>query len=157
MYAAQYNVLFNANKSKCICCHPIGISKFALHTFYYPTFFIGLKPIEFVKKWPHLGHIISHDCDDYEDLCAKKAILIGQVNRILCVFRNVYCLTKTRLVKSYCTSFYGAEIWDLSHKGKKAMCIAWRKYQIYMATAQHHSLSTHPRIMRKVTPDWHVL
>ena len=126
-YAAQYNVLFNANKSKCICCHPIGISKVALRTFYYPTFFIGLKPIEFVKKWPHLGHIISHDCDDYEDLCAKKAVLIGQVNRILCVFRNVNCSTKTRLVKSYCTSFYGAELWDLSHNEIEAICIAWRK------------------------------
>jgi len=75
----------------------------------------------------HLGHIISHDCDDYEDLRAKKAILIGQVNRILCVFRNVNCSTKTRLVKSYCISFYGAEIWDFSHKEIEAIHIAWRK------------------------------
>jgi hypothetical protein len=30
-------------------------------------------------------------------------------------------------VKSYCTSFYGAEVWDLSHNGIEAICIAWRK------------------------------
>ena len=27
LYATQKNVIFNANKSKCICCHPIGMSK----------------------------------------------------------------------------------------------------------------------------------
>jgi hypothetical protein len=127
IYAAEYNVLFNANKSKRIRCHPIGMSKPALRTFCYPSFFIGVQSIDFVKKWPHLGHIISDDCDDYDDLCAKKTSLIGQVNKILCTFYNVNCLTKTKLVKSYCTSFYGAELWDLSHKGIEAICIAWRK------------------------------
>jgi len=53
----------------------------------------------------------------------KKTSLIGQVNKILCTFRNVNCSTKTRLVQSYCTSFYGAETWDLS--GKEAMCVLW--------------------------------
>jgi len=67
LYATQYNVLFNANKSKGICCHPSsypssGVSKLALRTFCYPSFFVGLQPIDFVKTWPHLGHIISHSC-----------------------------------------------------------------------------------------------
>ena len=124
LYATEYNVLFNANKSKCICCHPIGMSKLALRTFCYPSFYLGVQPIDFVKKWPHLGHIVFHDCDDYDDLCAKKTSLIGQVNKMLCTFRNINCSTKTKLVKSYCTSFYGAEIWDLSHNGIEAICTA---------------------------------
>jgi len=53
----------------------------------------------------------------------KKLSLIGQVNKILCTFCNVNCSTKIRLVKSYCTSFYGAEIWDLSHNGIEAICL----------------------------------
>jgi len=110
LYATQHNVQFNANKSKCICCHPIGVSKLALRTFCYPSFFVGLQPIYFVKTWLHLGHIISHNCDDSDDLCVKKTSLIEQMNKILYTFRNVNCSTKTSLVKSYCTSFYGAEI-----------------------------------------------
>jgi hypothetical protein len=35
--------------------------------------------------------------------------------------------TKTRLVKAYCTSFYGAEIWYLSHSGIESVCTAWLK------------------------------
>ena len=89
--------------------------------------FIGSHPIEYVEKWPHLGHIISHDCDDSDDLFAKKTSLIGQVNRIICTFRNANCSTKIKLVKSYCTNFYGAEIWDLSHRDMESIGMAWRK------------------------------
>jgi Reverse transcriptase (RNA-dependent DNA polymerase) len=41
VYAAQYNVLFNAKKSKCICCHPIGVSKCFSRYVCYSSFFIG--------------------------------------------------------------------------------------------------------------------
>jgi hypothetical protein len=142
VYAAQYNVLFNANKSKCICCHPIGISKFYSRFSCYPSFFIGSQLIEFVARWPHLGHIITNDCDDSEDLNAKKRSLVGQINKIICTFRNVNCLTKTKLVKSYCTSFYGAEIWDLSHSDIESLCITWRKgiRRVYQLPYTTHSL-----------------
>jgi len=59
--------------------------KLTMRTFCYLSFFVGLQPIDFVKTWPHLGHIISHNCDDSEDLRAKKTSLIGQVNKILCI------------------------------------------------------------------------
>jgi Reverse transcriptase (RNA-dependent DNA polymerase) len=114
IFAAQYNVLFNAIKSKCICCHHIGMTKRLTSSFCYPSFSVGSLPIEFVEKWPHLGHIITHDCNDSEDIFAKRTSLISQVNKILCTFHNVNCFTKTKLVKAYCTSLYGAEIWDLS-------------------------------------------
>ena len=93
----------------------------------YPSFFIGSQPIECVDKWPHLEQIVTNDCDDLEDLNAKKRSLISQINRITCTSRNVNCLTKTKLVKSYCTSFYGAELWDLSHSDVESLCVAWPK------------------------------
>ena len=127
IYAAQYNVLFNANKSKYICCHPVGMTKCFTSSFCYPAFSIGSQPIELVEKWPHLGHIITQDCNDSEDVLAKRTSLISQLNKIICSFRNVNCLTKTKLVKAYCTSFYGAELWDLSHRDIESICIAWRK------------------------------
>ena len=74
-----------------------------------------------------LGHVITHDCDDSEDINAKKRSLIGQMNKIICTFRKVNCFTMTKLVKSYCISFYGAEIWDLSHSDIESLCIAWRE------------------------------
>jgi len=46
---------------------------------------------------------------------------------ILCKFRNVTCNTKNRLIKTYCTSLYGAELWDLSNNYIDSICIAWRR------------------------------
>ena len=35
-------------------------------------------------------------------------------------------MTKMRLFHSYCGSFYGCELWDLSYDGLQAMCTTWR-------------------------------
>ena len=113
-------------KSKCLCCHSIGTVKYTSRFTCSPSFYIGSNCIEFVDNWPHLGHI-TNDCDDSEDITLKKTSLIGQVNKILCLFSNVNSRTKSKLVKSYCTSFYGAEIWDLSNNEIESICTAWRK------------------------------
>ena len=35
--------------------------------------------------------------------------------------------SKRKLFQSYCTSFYGSELWSLNSKGLEECCIAWRK------------------------------
>ena len=44
------------------------------------------------------------------DHCHK---LIGQVNNVLCSFRQVDSVVKITLLKSYCLSLYGCELWNL--------------------------------------------
>ena len=63
---------------------------------------------------------------DTRDMMSRRLSLIGQINSILCNFRNVDCGTKIRLVKAYCTSFYGCELWDLSNNYIENICTAWR-------------------------------
>jgi hypothetical protein len=125
-YAVQFNVVFNGSKSKCLICPPTGTSKHVTQTC-FPSFSIGTQSIEYVAKWPHLGHIITSECIDTDDILAAKVRLIGQINKVLYNFRKVDCQTKTRLVKAYCTSFYGAELWDLSQNNIESICTAWRK------------------------------
>ena len=93
----------------------------------HPSFCIGSQVIDYVDQWPHLGHIITNDCDDAEDIRSRKLNFISQANKVLFNFRNVDSATKTKLFKTYCTSFYGAEIWDLSHCAIESVCFAWRK------------------------------
>jgi hypothetical protein len=64
----------------------------------------------------HTQYIIPKDCDDADDVLTKKISFIGEANKVLYNFRKVDCVTKTKLVNAYCTSFYSAEIWDLSHR-----------------------------------------
>ena len=118
--------MFNASKSKCLCCHHNGTTKHATQAACLPSFLIGSQPIEFVDKWPHLGHIITNDCIDTDDILTKKSSVVGQINTVLYNFPN--CQTKASLVKAYCTSFYGAELWDhLSQNSMGSICTAWRK------------------------------
>jgi hypothetical protein len=42
-YAAQYNVLFSATKSKCLCCHPVGTPKHAPSSIPHLPFYIDLS------------------------------------------------------------------------------------------------------------------
>jgi len=34
---------------------------------------------------------------------------------------------KTRLLRAYCFSFYGCELWDLSNLDVQSLCVAWRQ------------------------------
>jgi Reverse transcriptase (RNA-dependent DNA polymerase) len=71
-FAAHYSVIFNAQKSKCLCCRHTCTDKRVSHYTHYPSFYIGSQAIEFEGKWPHLGHVISNGCDDMEDILSNK-------------------------------------------------------------------------------------
>jgi len=47
---------------------------------------IGGSNIEFVEKWPHLGHMISLNFSDDDDVSLRRQSLIGQINTVLCRF-----------------------------------------------------------------------
>ena len=104
MTSGNVTVTFNANKSKCILflsCNKPARSFSVVN----PVFYIGGNVIQYMNEWPHLGHIISANNDDARDMMSRRFSLIGQINSILCNFRNVDCSTKIRLIKAYCTIF----------------------------------------------------
>ena len=61
--------------------------------------------------------MICQDCDDDSldiNKCCDK--LIGQINSVLCTFAQLDATVKTELLKSYCLSLYGCELWDLNNR-----------------------------------------
>ena len=81
-----------------------------------PKFVIGSSVIEYVDRWPHLGHIIASSNDDNLDILNRRNSLFGQINDILCYFGCLGPVAKLKLQKAYCSSYYGCELWDLSYK-----------------------------------------
>ena len=65
----------------------------------------------------HLGNIIDQKLSDVEDCRFKKSILIGNVNQFIGNYSTLKNCSKRKLFQSYCTSFYGSELWSLSSKG----------------------------------------
>ena len=87
------------------------------------------QDLTFVDKFTHLGHLITADVTDDADIRQRRNVLIGQINKLLCHFGKLDIVTKTRLFLaycSYCSSHYGAELWDLDCPALDAYGAVWR-------------------------------
>ena len=91
------------------------------------VFYVGGSVIEYVESYVHLGHIITSKITDEEDILQRRNCFVGQVNNVLCFFRKLDMFTKIKLFKSFCTSFFGCELWALDDRAIDEFCIAWRK------------------------------
>lgn len=78
-------------------------------------------------KFEHLGHVISSQTGDELEIISRKNTFVGQVNNMLCYFRKLTSRVKYKLFQSYCTSFYGCELWSLTTSEIQDFCTAWRK------------------------------
>jgi hypothetical protein len=120
-YATEYAIVFNAKKSRWLF--------FSSSNYDSPNsvFCIGGSVVERVHSWPHLGHIISDDRNDETDIIARGNSLCGQINNVISYFRNRTSLVKLSLMRAYCSSFYGCELWELDHTKLELICTTWRK------------------------------
>ena len=124
-YASELDIVFNADKSKFLVVAPN--KRRALYNFMCDCqFFIGGKPLENVKQYTHLGHIIRSTSLDTQDVIYRRNCFVGQTNNFLCFFNHLDFTAKLKLFKSYCSSMYGCELWALSDDCIELFCTAWR-------------------------------
>ena len=97
-YAKDYNITFNASKSKCMYIPPYKYRAFRLNQ--RPVFYISDHSLVYVNEYSHLGHIISPDSDDKSDII-RRNILCGQINNVLCYFGRCCSVFKQRLLFTY--------------------------------------------------------
>jgi hypothetical protein len=125
-YANEYSIKFNANKSKCLyfpsasCSHQADSNQL-------PLFTIAGDYIEYVDSWPHLGHILNTDFSDDPDIIHRHNATVRQINDVLCYFGKLDPVVKLRLLYSFCSSFYGCELWDLRRNKINMLCVSWRR------------------------------
>ena len=53
--------------------------------------------------------------------------MVRQINNALCYFSQVGAVPKLELLKSFCSSVYGCELWDIFHDAIADIYTAWRK------------------------------
>jgi len=125
-YAKEYNITFNASKSKCTYIPPYKCRAFRLNH-EKPVFYIADHPLVYVNEYSHLGHIISSDSDDKSDIINRRNILCGQINNVLCYSGRCWSVVKQRLLFTYCYSLYDSVLWELENSYVESVCTAWRK------------------------------
>ena len=73
-FGADFNAVFNANKSKCLIIPPRYVRSKQLFCSESPVFTVGGggNIIEFADHWPHLRHIIL--CNNFDDVNDIKSV-----------------------------------------------------------------------------------
>jgi len=124
-FGCQYSVSrFNVTKN---IKYAVAKGRANKHQAFVPDFcIIGLgKSVEYVNKYVHLGHVISADLSDNDDIQRCRSTLVGQINNVICFFGKLDPVIKMKLLISYCFNLYGCTIWNLMNPGIEQVCSAW--------------------------------
>ena len=106
-FAKSHSLAFNPEKTQLIkfsrCSSPC-LSEFT---------FCGQK-LAFSQQVSHLGHILSRNLSDDDDILSVKRDMCQKANYMLYTFAPCDPYTKSRLLESFCMSLFGSALWFLS-------------------------------------------
>ena len=119
-YASKHDIIYDGSKSQSVI-FPTIINR---HTERH--IIIGGERLQNVNDAVHLGHHVSAKNKD----CMLQSA-ISQFWRSFNIFRSdfgkLHPDIQCELFKTYCSSFYGAPLWNINSKCFRQLCAAWRK------------------------------
>jgi len=121
-FASEYDVVFNPGKTSCMM---FGM-KTVPNTI---SMYLGQEKLQWANSIKHLGNMVSTDLKDDLDVQFKRGNFYMSVNGLCAKFKSVLSnnVIASKLFQTYCCSFYGSQLWDLSGSSLDNMCIAWNK------------------------------
>jgi Reverse transcriptase (RNA-dependent DNA polymerase) len=87
-YAAEYDTVFNADKSKFLVVSAAKRRLFLKDTCDC-NFNVGGSAIVNVCRYSHVGHIITSTFSDINDITYRRNCLVGQANNVFCFFNKL--------------------------------------------------------------------
>ena len=100
------DIKFNSTKSAILPFLPDDKKKYKI-----PTFSLNSIHIPVVNSFKYLGHILTGNGSDDQDIERQRKKIYAQGNSILRKFYMCSVEVKIMLFKSYCTSLYTAHLW----------------------------------------------
>ena len=131
-FAIQHHLTFNPDKTQLIkfykCADAIS-----------PRFtFLG-QSLSLRNSVNHLGHILTHNLSDSEDISSITKDLCRKANCMLHLFACCDPLVKTRLFSSFCLSLYGAALWKSSDPQLKTLEVTFNNLLRKIWSLPRHS------------------
>ena len=120
-FATQHHLTFNPDKTQvikfCKCADAIA-----------PCFtFLG-QSLCLRNSVTHLGHILTHNLSDSEDISSISKDMCRKANCMLHLFACCDPFVKTRLFSSFCLSLYGAALWKSSDPQLKSLEVTFNNF-----------------------------
>ena len=121
MYGAEFDIKYNAKKSKIMIVRSREDRKARFPEFYLAGMVLGV-----CSDITYLGHYITNDLTDDKDILRQRRKLYAQAN-MLCRKFNMCSLTvKTALFRAYCTPLYTAHLWCRYKRGSiRSLTVAY--------------------------------
>ena len=134
-FAYSYGLKFNANKTQLI---RFGLS--LSNTCNARIVFCG-EQLVFLNTVCHLGHHLSYNLSDEEDINRKCHDFLKKANILFVNFKFCSPSTLTFLFRSICLSLYGCALWCLYSKSISTIEIAFSKVlrRIWNLPANSHT------------------
>ena len=104
---------FNASKSVTMIFSPCKAMRRVDYAF--PLFSINGENLENVNVFKYLGHLISNDLSENNDIVRQMGLLYGRSNFLCRKFMKCSRAAKLCLFKAYCLSFYCMALRDNFH------------------------------------------
>ena len=141
LYAKEYDVLFNPEKSK----HMV----FGRNVENKNVIVMDGRTIDTVSSDVHLGHNIGVNMIEKQ---IDKAIgeINWRTNMLMSQFKQAYTYTRYSLFNAYCMSLYGAPLWDLCSNSIERLYTAWRKC---VRKVMNVPYKTHSELLPLITCD----
>ena len=100
---------------------------------------VKLDNVQLVK---HLGYIITSNLTDDKDIMHQTSMYNRKANALLSDFKHISGDLRVQIMQSYCSSFYGSQLWDLSNTCIDRLSISLRKSitKVLSVPARAHSV-----------------
>lgn len=106
VYGVEHDIKYNAAKSTVMICRTKEDK-----CMNYPDFCLSNVMLNVTTKTKYLGHIITADMSDDDDIYRQCRMLYAQANTLKRKFGACTDNVKMTLFKSYCTPLYTAHLW----------------------------------------------
>ena len=107
VYGMQHDIIFNASKSAVLICRTKEDKRLN-----FPLFKLSGNSLEVWNRIKYLGHIVTDQMTDDDDIYRQCRKLYAQANTIARKFSQCSTKVKVSLFKTYCTPLYTAHLWS---------------------------------------------
>ena len=127
-FATSRDIKFNVVKTVCMLFNPRKPYK-ATHLINSKSPIISLNGhgLKWVSQFKYLGHLITSDMTDVQDIRRVKRTLYYGVNMLCARVNYARRDILIKLFRTYCAHMYGCELWNVnqSQKAFRQLCVAY--------------------------------
>lgn len=103
----DHDIKYNAKKSHIIIVRSNQDRKLT-----FPTFYLSGSPLGVCEEIKYLGHVISDDWTDDNDIYRQRCKIYSQANMLLRKFSMCSDSVKSSLFRTYITLLYAGQLWS---------------------------------------------